>query len=84
MMQLQTGLLVTGRDWIDFTTYCGGMPMLTLRVYPDDAVQAAILDAVAQFETQLRDLRGQYEATLAELGTRAIPTERRVMEEITI
>jgi predicted phage-related endonuclease len=26
MLQLQTGLLVSGREWIDFISYCGGMP----------------------------------------------------------
>jgi hypothetical protein len=81
MLQLQTGLLVTGRDWIDFTSYCGGMPMLTLRVYPDDVMQAAIIEAVAAFEARVTDLRGRYDATISDPGTRSIPTERRVMQE---
>ena len=37
MLQLQTGLLVTGRQWIDFVSYCGGMPMYVKRVFPDAA-----------------------------------------------
>ena len=28
-LQCQTGLLVTGRKWLDFISYCGGLPMLS-------------------------------------------------------
>jgi hypothetical protein len=38
MAQLQCGLLVSGREWIDYVSYCGGMPMYVKRVYPDTAV----------------------------------------------
>jgi len=50
MAQLQTGLLVSGRAWIDYTSYCGGMKLWTKRVYPDPLWHAAILDAAAKFE----------------------------------
>jgi len=33
-IQVQTGMLVSGRDWCDFISYCAGMPMMVLRVYP--------------------------------------------------
>ena len=35
MAQLQTGLLVSGREWIDYMSYCGGMPLWVKRVEPD-------------------------------------------------
>jgi hypothetical protein len=35
MIQLQTGLLVTERKWIDFVSYSGGLPMFVKRVEPD-------------------------------------------------
>jgi hypothetical protein len=35
MLQIQTGLLVTGREWLDFVSYCAGLPMFIKRVFPD-------------------------------------------------
>jgi len=50
MAQLQTGLLVSGRKWIDYLSYCGGMALWRKRVYPDPAWRTAILAAVAELE----------------------------------
>lgn len=48
--QIQCALLVSGRAWCDYISYCGGMPMWTKRVYPDPVLQVAIVEAVAAFE----------------------------------
>lgn len=53
MLQLQTGLLVSERKWIDFVSYCGGMPMFVKRVFPDVEMQATIIDAAADFERKI-------------------------------
>ena len=80
MMQVQTGLLVTGRQWLDFISYSGGLPMLTVRVLPDPDIQAAILAAAAAFEDRLL---GKWDAyNLASVAGRTIPTERRVEMEM--
>ena len=50
MAQIQCGLLVSGREWIDFISYCGGMPLYAKTVEPDPKWQEAIRDAVEQFE----------------------------------
>lgn len=50
MAQLQTGLLVSGRDWIDFISWCGGLPMWTKRVLPDPVWHEVIVAAVEKFE----------------------------------
>jgi hypothetical protein len=50
MAQCQAGLLVSGRDWIDYLSFCGGMPMWRKRVLPDPEWQAAIVAAVEAFE----------------------------------
>lgn len=64
MAQLQTGLLVSGRAWIDYTSYCGGMKLWVKRVYPDPEWQAAILAAVEQFEQTAAEMVSSYlEAT---------------------
>lgn len=50
MAQIQCGLLVSGRAWCDYISWCGGMPMWRKRVYPDPAWQAAIVEAARMFE----------------------------------
>jgi predicted phage-related endonuclease len=45
MLQIQTGLLVTGREWLDFVSYCAGLPMFIKRVFPDARYQEAIIAA---------------------------------------
>ena len=80
MMQVQTGLLVTGRAWLDFISYSGGLPMLTVRVLPDPEMQAAIIAAASAFEDRLLDKWDAY--NLASVAGRTIPTERRVELEM--
>ncbi|MFS0715503.1 YqaJ viral recombinase family protein [Arthrobacter sp. 1P04PC] len=60
MAQLQTGLLVSGRAWIDYTSYCGGMKLWTKRVYPDPVWHAAILNAARHFETTATGMVSNY------------------------
>ena len=60
MLQIQTGLLVTGRKWLDFISYCGGMPMFVKRVYPDEAMQAAIIGAAEEYEHRIETALAQY------------------------
>ena len=50
MAQIQCGLLVSGRRWLDYVSYCGGMPLFISRVYPDREWAQAILGAAAAFE----------------------------------
>jgi hypothetical protein len=81
VMQLQTGLLVADREWIDFTSYCGGLPMVTIRVYPDEKIQAAIIEAATEFEAELQENLIEYRAALI-TGARLIETERRIIQEM--
>ncbi len=83
LLQVQTGLLVSGRRWADYISFSGGLPMLTLRVFPDLAVQAAIIEAASAFEKRLAARMQEYVEALDSIG-RLIPTERRVEEEIII
>ena len=65
MAQLQCGLLVTGRDWIDYCSYSPGMHLFVKRVYPDLAWMGAIRDAVAKAEEHIGDLIHDYRAEVA-------------------
>jgi len=58
--QLQCGLLVTGREWIDYVSYCGGMPLWIKRVTPDPAWHAAIIAAAARVESVAAEMTEQY------------------------
>lgn len=84
VMQVQTALLVTGRAWCDFISYSGGLPMVTLRVYPDVRIQAAIIEAAALFEEAASQLVETYRANLAADGMRWLATERKIEREIFI
>lgn len=80
-LQVQAGLLISERSWCDYLSYSDGMPMCCLRVYPDAAVQAAIISAARDFEAQLTAHLAAYNAALATL--RPVPTQRS-QREITI
>ena len=80
MLQLQTGLLVSEREWIDFISYSGGLPMFVKRVYADPLIQGAIIAAATNFEMKLAEKELEYRATLAGMAT-VIETERREREE---
>lgn len=61
MAQIQTGLLVTGRDYLDYVSYCGGMPLYVKRVLPDPRWFEAIKDAVALFEANAAEMIETYD-----------------------
>ncbi len=80
-IQVQTGLLVSERQWIDFISYSGGLPMIVLRVWPDEKVQNAIIEAAGAFEGRLAAKMARYHEVLSQ-GGRLIPTERRIEMEM--
>jgi hypothetical protein len=81
MLQVQTGLLVTKRAWIDFISYSAGLPMATIRVLPDPELQTAIINAATAFETRIATKIAAYHEIM-ESGARLIPTERRIEQEM--
>jgi hypothetical protein len=75
MAQLQCGLLVSGREWIDYISYCGGMPLYVKRVLPSDKWFTAITTAVAQFEDTAAEMVAAYQT-----ATQGRPATERVVE----
>jgi hypothetical protein len=67
MAQLQCGILVSGREWIDYISYSGGMPLWTKRVTPDKRWRDAILTATNAFETAVTGIIARYETATAGL-----------------
>jgi len=83
MIQIQTGLWVTGRKWCDFISYSGGLEMVTIRVFPDTKIQDAIVAAATEFEAKIKGVIERYHQIQQSPG-RLIPTVRRVEQEITL
>ena len=81
MLQCQTGLMVSERQWLDFISYSGGLPMATIRVWPDPVVQDAIEAAATDFEARLQSKLNLYREALAS-NARLIPTERVIIQEM--
>lgn len=55
-MQVQTGLFVSGRKWLDFVSYCPGMHTFVRRIEPDDETFAAIASAAVRAEKVIRSI----------------------------
>ena len=81
ILQMQGAMLVTGRKWCDLISYSGGLTMATMRVEADSAVQDAILEAAAKFETRINEIVADFHAAIESTPT-MIPTERRVEQEM--
>lgn len=82
VLQIQAALLVSGREWWDFISYSGGMPMWVIRVLPDKVVQEAIIAACEAFEAKVQEIMKSYQERLIGLGGRVIMTEREIEQEV--
>jgi hypothetical protein len=67
MAQCQAALFVSGRQWIDYVSFCSGMPLWTKRVLPDPKWHDAIADAVTAFEEAAESLASDYLSAVAGL-----------------
>ena len=81
MAQIQCGLLVSGRRWLDYVSYCGGMPLYVNRVRPERAWFDAILEAASCAEETIREMVATYTA-----ATEGKPATERIdhFEELEI
>lgn len=79
-LQIQTGLLVTGRKWCDFISYSGGLPAFVSRVEAHPETQDAIIEAAAKFEARINEVVADFLAAVEARGFH--PTERRIEQEM--
>ena len=77
MAQLQCGLLVSGREWMDYVSYCGGMPLWVKRVEPDPAWRVAILCAVERFEHHAAHMAADYHKAV-----KGLPVTERITNDL--
>jgi hypothetical protein len=72
MAQIQAGLMVSGRAWLDYLSFCAGMPLYRKRVHPDPRWQVALIDALTAFETTAAEMTAIYTTR-----TKGAPTTER-------
>lgn len=77
MPQVQACLLVSGREWWDFVSFCAGLPMYTKRVYPDPVWQNAITDAARAFEKRADRIVDDYLTKSA-----GLPATERIADDL--
>jgi hypothetical protein len=80
LLQVQTGLLVTERKWLDFLSYSGGLPMAVIRVLPDEKIHEALVEAAKVAEKQIAEKLTRYN----ENARGMIMTERRIEQEMMV
>ena len=78
VLQVQTGLLVTERKWLDLVSYSGGLPMAVIRAHPDQAIQEAIVAAATKAEADIKVKIDTYATNSRGL----LKTERRIEKEM--
>lgn len=64
MAQIQCGLLVSDRKWLDYVSYSGGMPLYVKRVLPDPKWFHAIFLAVEALEDSAAEMLATYTAAI--------------------
>ncbi len=74
--QLQCGLLVSGRKWIDYISYAGGMNLFVVRVKPEREWFDAIEAAVWAFEANAAEMIRLYSEAV-----QGFPMTDRVIEQ---
>ena len=78
MPQLQCGLLISGRKWIDYVSYRDGMALWVKRVFPDPKWFDAIIKAVRMFEANAQEQQRVYEE-----DTAGLPMTEQIIHEYT-
>ena len=84
-MQLQMGLFISKRKWIDYITICTGMPLYVIRVLPDPVFFKVMEEAAINFEKNVNEIIKTSKSNLAK--QKLIQTERLVelaSDEITL
>lgn len=80
VIQVQSGILIAKRKWIDFLSYSAGLPMAVITIEPVAEYQEAIVAAAGDFESKVAEVIEAYNANVKARGYH--PTKRRLDAEI--
>lgn len=83
MAQIQTGLLVSGREWLDFISFpaLGGGKMMIRRVYPDPEQMKEIVQEAIVLEAEIQNVINKYKNNLRDQNLKFVDVPRRAVEE---
>lgn len=82
VIQCQSALLISEREWLHYLSYSGGLPMDLIPVEPIPEFQEAITEAATAFEARVAEVIEAYHAAVE---SRCLyPTERRAPMEINV
>lgn len=81
VIQVQSALLISEREWCHFLSYSGGLPMDLIPAEPIPEFQEAITDAASAFEARVAEVIEAYHAAVKDRDLK--PTERRAQDIIT-
>lgn len=82
ILQLDSGLIATERDGIDYVSYSGGMPMVILPYESSTERKEAIIAAAQDFERRVTEAVEEYHHRLKSGAFRWCPTERVIEQEM--
>jgi len=60
--QIQFELMVTGRPWWDYVSFCDGWPLFVKRVFPDLTLQDTLKEAVKKADAEIGRVIHEYQA----------------------
>jgi len=81
-LQVQSCLLITRRNWWDFISFSGGLPMMPITVEADKEVQEAIVEVCKKAEQQIEEAIADWRQIVAK--GKCVPTERKTEEEMVL
>lgn len=80
IIQVQSGLLISEREWCHFLSYSGGLPMDLIPAEPIAEFQEAITEAATAFEARVAEVIAAYHDSVKARGLHM--TERRAPMEM--
>lgn len=82
LIQVQSALLISEREWCHFLSYSGGLPMDLIPAEPIPEFQEAITEAATAFEARVAEVIAAYHDSVKARGLHM--TERRAPMEINV
>jgi len=73
-LQVHTGMIVAGLDWMDLISYSNGMEMIVMRVERDAVISAKIIESALAFESKVQAAMDAYTTVKSRADIRTVPT----------
>ena len=81
ILQCQAALLISERQWIDYVSYSGGLPMHVIKLKRDETLINTMVEACIAFEEKIQSIVTKYQGAIDSMIP-LIETERTVIQEM--